>query len=68
VLGTLGGIIAIKNEIKDQQIGSLKTEIRNLMKLAAEKGEELVTVHEDIVEQRRELIILHGEKVKHTAH
>jgi hypothetical protein len=68
VLGTLGGIIAIKNEIKDQQLGSLQTETKKLMKVVADKVEELETVQEDIVEQRRELIRLHGEKVKHTAH
>jgi hypothetical protein len=58
VLSNLAALIAIKNEVREQNLGSLKADAIKLMKETADKSAELVKLKEEIAEQKRESIRL----------
>lgn len=67
VLSNLAALIAIKNEVKEQKLGSLKAEEIKIAKKTADMSEELENLNTEIAEKKLELKRLFGERVKHTA-
>lgn len=68
VIANISAMIAIKNEAVNLHIGSLSNQVKSLNKALADRKEELTTIKQELKEQQKEYLRIHGIEVQHTAH